>query len=89
MAQVNWNGTAVYVYGDASGGGYAITVDGAQTTGSSTMAGLLFSQQDMVFFFFFLSFFFLIHVYSPLGQGPMLEITAQGKLAKGSDGLMV
>ena len=27
--------------------------------------------------------YILIHVYSPLGQGPMLEITAQGKLAKG------
>ena len=48
-AQVNWNGTAVYIYGDASGGGYAITVDGAQTTGSSTTEGLLFSQQDMTY----------------------------------------
>jgi hypothetical protein len=48
--QVNWNGTAIYVYGDASGGVYTITVDNeAQTPGSLTSAGLLFSQQGMTY----------------------------------------
>ena len=51
-AQLDWIGTAVYLYGDASEGGYTIELDGNQTTPTSSVSdvpGLLFSQSDMTY----------------------------------------
>lgn len=48
-AQLDWIGTAVYLYGDASQGGYTIKLDGNQTTPTSNVPGLLFSQSDMTY----------------------------------------
>ena len=48
--RLDWIGTAVYLYGEGSQGGYTISLDGATpTSGSSNAPGLLFSQSDITY----------------------------------------
>ena len=48
-AQLNWIGTAIYLYGEGSLSGYTIDIDGTTTTPASNTAGLLFSQSGLTY----------------------------------------
>lgn len=51
-ARLDWEGTAVYLYGEGSQDGYAIDLDGTQITqtpGVLGAPGLLFSQSGLVY----------------------------------------
>ena len=47
-AQLNWIGTAIYLYGEGSLSGYTIDIDGTTTPVSNT-PGLLFSQSGLTY----------------------------------------
>jgi len=47
-AQLNWTGTAIYLYGEGSQNGYAIELDGNLTT-QTPVPGLLFTQSGLAY----------------------------------------
>jgi hypothetical protein len=49
-AQLNWIGTAIYLYGEGSSNEYTINIDGTTATlGVSNTPGLLFSQSGLTY----------------------------------------
>ena len=47
--ELDWIGTAIYLYGDASAGslGYTVQFDGVQSSNITISTGLLFSQSQL------------------------------------------
>jgi hypothetical protein len=45
--RLDWTGTAIYLYGDATPGGYTITLDESQSNARPNAPGLLFSQTGL------------------------------------------
>ena len=51
-AQLDWTGTAIYLYGGGPPNGYTIELDGTvttQTPGAPNAPGLLFSQSSLTY----------------------------------------
>lgn len=46
---MDWLGTAIYLYGDASVGAYTIELDGAATNIETSMQGLLFAKSGLTY----------------------------------------
>jgi hypothetical protein len=47
--RLDWLGTAIYLYGDASVGAYTIELDGATTNCETSAPGLLFSKSNLTY----------------------------------------
>jgi hypothetical protein len=45
--RLDWTGTAIYLYGDATPGGYTITLDETQSNARPNAPGVLFSQAGL------------------------------------------